>query len=88
MGVYAEYLDAGFGADVIKLNAERKKQLARIGSLRGRDVLTYAVDVSKRRSPIDINYTDLLPLTDQLSKLNAKGLDLILETPGGSGETA
>jgi ClpP class serine protease len=29
-----------------------------------------------------------LPFTDQLSNLKGKGLDLLLETPGGSGEVA
>lgn len=88
MGIYAEYLDAGLGADPNKLAVERKKQLARIAAIRGRDVLAYAVDVTKGKDPININYTDLLPLTDQLSNLHAKSIDIILETPGGSGETA
>lgn len=88
MGIYAEYLDAGLGADIARLNAERKKQLTRIGHLRNRDVLVYAVDVSKGRNPISINYQDLLPFQDQLSNLKGAAVDLILETPGGSGETA
>jgi len=35
-----------------------------------------------------INYADILPINDQLANLTGKALDLILETPGGSGETA
>jgi hypothetical protein len=89
MGIYAEYLDGGLGADPAKLATERKRQLTRISSLRGnRGVLAYAVDVTKSKSPTNINYTDLLPLTDQLSHLPGRAIDLILETPGGSGETA
>jgi hypothetical protein len=88
VGIYAEYLDAGLGADIVRLMAERKKQLQRIGEIRKRDVLVYAVDVSKGRNPININYQDLLPFKDQLSNLSGAAIDLILETPGGSGETA
>jgi hypothetical protein len=88
LGIYAKYLDSGLGADMNKLGAERKKQLERIAKLRKRDVLAYAVDVSKNKSPISINYTDLLPLSDQLSNLKADAIDIILETPGGAGETA
>ena len=51
-------------------------------------MLAYAVDVTKTKSPININYTDLLPITDQLSNLASPSIDVILETPGGSGETA
>lgn len=71
-----------------ELSAERKKQLARIAQLRNRDVLVMAADVHKGKQPISINYSDLLPITDQLSTLTGVALDLILETPGGSGETA
>lgn len=88
MGIYSDYLDAGLGANITKLAEERKKQLGRISTIRGRDVLAYAVDVTKSKSPININYSDLLPLSDQLSNLNGHAIDLILETPGGSGETA
>ena len=88
MGIFAEYLDGGFGTDAAKLSAERKKQLARICDIRKNDVLVYAVDVTKGKSPITINYSDLLPLTDQIANLKGERLDLILETPGGSGETS
>ena len=88
MGIYSDYLDSGLASDPVELLAERKKQLARIAAIRGRDVLAYAVDVTKGKSPININYTDLLPLTDQLANLNSKDIDIIIETPGGSGETA
>ena len=88
MGLYAEYLDLGIGSDPARLAAERKRQIARIAAIRVRDVLAYAVDVTKTKSPININYTDLLPITDQLSSLASTSIDIILETPGGSGETA
>lgn len=85
MGVYTEYLDKNM--DFAALTAERKKQLARISSLRGgRDILVYASDLNKGQAPISIDYTDLLPFQDQLSNLAGKSIDVILETPGGFAE--
>jgi len=84
MGVYSEYLDSklSFG----KLQEERKAQLKRIQSLRGdRDVMVIAADLNSRQA--SIGYDDLLPVQDQLANLSGSALDVILETPGGSGET-
>ncbi len=87
MGIYTEYLDKRL--EFPELTAERKQQLRRISELRhGRDVLVFAADLNKPRAPISINYADLLPISDQLSNLKGTALDVILETPGGSGETA
>ena len=70
-----------------QLTAERKKLLLQISKLRGgRDVLVYAADLNKTNAPISINYSDLLPVNDQLSNLKGTALDIILATPGGSGE--
>jgi len=87
VGVYTEYLDRRFS--IQDLNEERKKQLKRISGARGgRDVLVYAADLNKGAAPVGINYSDLLPISDQLANLGGKAIDLILETPGGSGEVA
>ncbi|MBG9603535.1 Clp protease ClpP [Cytobacillus firmus] len=60
-----------------------------ISHLRNRDVLVFAADYTKGNAPISISFEDLLPINDQFSNLNGnRGLDLILETPGGSGEVA
>src|SRR5437868_2511444 len=88
MGIYTEYLDKFSSGNFDELAAERKKQLKRISELRGRDVLAFAADINKSISQISIDYSDLLPFTDQLSNLKGMQLDLILETPGGSGEVA
>lgn len=85
MGIYSEYLDRQLTFD--QLSAERKRQLKRIGEIRGRDVLTFGANLQNSRQPITINYTDLLPIQDQISNLNGTAIDIILETPGGSGET-
>lgn len=85
MGIYTEYLDRQFNFQ--DLSAERKRQLCRISELReGRDVLVLAADLNKGQVPISINYSDLLPINDQLANLSGKALDLIVESPGGSGE--
>ena len=87
MGYYAEYLDAAMSFE--ELAAERKKQLSTISSLRtNRDVLVFAADLNKGIPEVAIGYADLLPISDQLSNLSGKAVDLILGTPGGSGEVA
>ncbi|QQR78796.1 MAG: Clp protease ClpP [Candidatus Moraniibacteriota bacterium] len=89
MGYYSEYLNMNIASNLEALSLERKKQLQKISSLRGnRDVLVYAADLNKQTNLIAIGYADLLPVSDQLSNLKGKKLDLILETPGGSGEVA
>jgi hypothetical protein len=87
MGIYSEYLDQG---PTLDLQAERKKQLGRIAGLRKRAILVYASDSNKARqgAPVAIDNTDLLPITDQVSNLSGSAIDVLLETGGGSGETA
>ncbi len=89
MGVYTEYLDKHFSpAD---LNEERKRQLVRISELRGgRDILVYASDLNKATAgvSISIDYSDILPVSDQLANLAGPEIDVILETPGGDGTVA
>lgn len=83
MGIYSEYLDGNM--DYPKITAERKKQLKRISTIRGRDILVYASD-STKNAPTQIDYSDLLPFSDQLSNLKKDSIDIILETPGGFAE--
>ena len=87
MGIYSEYLDKLRTFDAIA--AERKQQLQRISKLRGDiPILVIASDVQKGRAPISIDYSDILPIRDQLDNLKGSQLDVILETPGGTGEVA
>jgi len=88
MGIYSEYLDRFGAADGNKLFEERKNQLKRISKIRESDILVFAADLNKQNAAISIDYSDLLPFSDQLSNLKGKKLDLILETPGGAGEVA
>ncbi len=64
--------------------------MKRISDLRdGRAILVFASDFRKGSiAPIDINISDLTPINDQISVLEGERLDLILETPGGFGESA
>lgn len=89
MGAYSEYLGRPWTAE--SLTAERKVQLKRISKLRnGRDLLVIAADLTKGGNNISISldYSDILPVQDQLSVLHGSELDLILETPGGLAEVA
>ena len=87
MGVYGEYLNQPLAGNFALLTAERKKQIRRISQARGgRDVLVFAADISKAVPGTSIEYADLAPINDVLSSLTGKKLDLIIETPGGSGE--
>ena len=87
MGYYSEYLDKNLDFD--SLSNERKKQIKTIQKIRNRSLLVYASDLNETRgAPISIDYSDLLLFRDQISKINSKKIDIILETPGGSGEIA
>lgn len=89
MGIYTEYLDKNLSFD--DLNRERKKQLLRISEKRKRDILVYASDSAKAKAsviPVALDNSDILPTNDQLSNLGGKAIDVVLETGGGSGETA
>ena len=87
MGIYSEYLDKAMPFE--DLTKERKKQLARIAHVRGRDILVYASASNKAQSaPVALDNSDLLPINDQLSNLKGQAIDVLLETGGGSGETA
>jgi len=90
VGIYSEYLDTLH--DFPSIVAERKKQLSRIAQIRGRAVLTIASDLGmspqKAMAPVGIDYTDLLPVADQLDNVSGAGIDVIIETPGGFAERA
>lgn len=88
MGIYSEYINQLNGS-FEAIEAERKKQLKAISALRGnRSILTIAADFSKGNAPISIEYADILAIADQLDNLSGNEIDIILETPGGSGEVA
>jgi hypothetical protein len=92
VGIFSEYIERQLNFQA--LNQERKNQLERIAQIRGkqgkREVLVMAASLKAANVPTSIDYSDLLPMSDQLSNLDSttRALDLVLETPGGSGEVA
>lgn len=82
MGIYSTYLETLKSFD--QITRERKAQLQRISEIRGRDVLVIAAGIGKPNTSID--HSDLIPIADQADGLKGPKLDVILETPGGSGE--
>ncbi len=89
MGAYSEYLNRGWTAT--DLQNERKLQLNRISKIRdGRDILVIAADITKALPNVStaLDYSDILPVQDQLSNLRGDALDVIIETPGGLAEVA
>jgi hypothetical protein len=89
MGVYSDYLTKAW--DFQSLTAERKAQLRKISQLRdGRKTLVYAADLNKNGSslPLMLDYSDVMPIQDQLTCLGGKELDVLIETPGGLAEVA
>lgn len=90
MGIYREYIDRKLKPT--ELDKERKKYLKAIGDAFDADVLVYAARLTALppniQLPLGIMYEDLLPFGDLLAGLKKGRLVMILETPGGSGETA
>lgn len=78
MGVYSDYLERFSSGNFNDIAAERKLQLRQISQFRQRDVLVYAADINKGNAQISIDYSDLLPFSDQLSNLKGDKLDLVL----------
>jgi hypothetical protein len=86
-GILTEYMRQRL--DSQHLQQERESQLRRISQLRGgRDVLVYAANLASRHELVPVGYADLVPLADFISTMKAGAIDLVLETPGGSGEVA
>jgi hypothetical protein len=91
LGIYGEYLNLLQAGGLGALHQERKLQLKRIQDIRGNDVLVIASDITgrpeKARAPISIDYTDRMPVADQIEELTRRNIDVILETPGGNAES-
>src|SRR5688572_25761410 len=90
MGIFREYLDKKLKPD--ELEKERKKYLKKLGEALDADVIVYSARLTAIppgvQLPVGILYEDLLPFSDLLGGLKKKRVAVILETPGGSGETA
>lgn len=71
--------------DINQIHKKRKECLKKISDIRKREILVMASDLTNTRAQISIDYSDLLPVKDQLENLKGEDIDLILETPGGGG---
>ncbi|MDR3378523.1 MAG: Clp protease ClpP [Verrucomicrobiae bacterium] len=89
MAVYSDYLSQQW--DFQTITAERKAQLARIAQCRGgRKTLVYAADMNKNggNTPLMLDYSDIMPIQDQLAAISGNEIDVLVETPGGLAEVA
>lgn len=86
MGLYSEYIGMRMNFD--EITKERKQLLKKISDLRdGRNIIVYASAV-KQNADVSINEADLIPFIDTFNSLDPqKGIDIILQTLGGSAET-
>lgn len=87
MGYFHEYISRNLS--VAEVEAERRRQLRRIGKILDCDVLTYAARLSQvpAHLPVAVLPEDILMFTDLVGSLKRKKVAVILETFGGSGET-
>jgi len=84
MGHFSDYINKNMS--LAELDVERKRQLQEIARIRRRPVLVYAAALAKPEAPISLSYEDKLPFMDQLSEIAGDEIDILIETPGGSGE--
>jgi hypothetical protein len=87
LGYFHEYIGRNLSATEVE--AERRRQLRRIGEILDCDVLTYAARLSQVPVPLPVAVLpeDILMFTDLVGSLKQKRVAVILETLGGSGET-
>ena len=94
MGLFQEYVAKGLTPG--QLEVERRSVLQQIGDLTGASVLSYAARFlagGPAALPIQLHPEDLLPFEDILDGISSpkekpQKVVILLETPGGSGETA
>ncbi|MDR1197508.1 MAG: ATP-dependent Clp protease proteolytic subunit [Prevotellaceae bacterium] len=83
-----EYISKRWG--VFELKAELKALLGQYNTFTGRNLFIYATDFNKGRRGIDVGLMqdDFYTIQDILRESDKAQIDVYLETPGGSGETA
>jgi len=89
MSILNDYLNRHLS--VIELHKELIKLLSEYNKLTGRELYIYTADVVKGGNPninISLNQEDFYIFQDMLREDNEETIDVYLETPGGSGESA
>lgn len=86
--ILEDYINKGLGS--IDLKNELKRLVKAYNQLTGRNLFVYASDFNKQRHGIDVALMqdDFYTLQDMLRESDKQTIDIYLETPGGSGETA
>lgn len=87
MSLLNEYIDRKLSGP--ELETELSKLISAYNSLRGTYLFIYAAAIGKQIPSVAIEQSDFYILRDLLSKRkDCSKVDIYLETPGGSGETA
>lgn len=89
MSILNDYLNRHLS--VIELHKELIKLLSEYNKLTGRELYIYTADIVKGGNPninISLNQEDFYIFQDMLREDNEETIDVYLETPGGSGESA
>lgn len=86
--ILEDYINKGYG--LLDLKNELKKLLKEYHKQTGRNLFIYASDFNKQRQGIDVSLMqdDFYTIQDMLRESDKETIDVYLETPGGSGETA
>lgn len=86
--ILEDYINKGYG--LLDLKNELKKLLKEYHKQTGRNLFIYASDFNKQRQGIDVSLMqdDFYTIQDMLRESDKETIDVYLETPGGTGETA
>ena len=86
--ILEDYINKGYG--LLDLKNELKRLLKEYNKQTSRNLFIYASDFNKQRQGIDVSLMqdDFYTIQDMLRESDKETIDVYLETPGGSGETA
>lgn len=86
--ILEDYINKGLGSIDLKNELKRLTKLYKQHT--GRNLFIYASDFNKQKQGIDVSLMqdDFYTIQDMLRESDKRTIDIYLETPGGSGETA
>ena len=86
--ILEDYINKRLG--LLDLKNELKRLIKLYNQHTGRNLFIYAADLNKQRQGIDVSLMqdDFYTIQDLLRESDKESIDVYLETPGGSGETA
>lgn len=86
MSLMDEYINKGLGGQ--ELEAELRRLILEYNKRRGTYLFIYAAAIGKPIQRVQLEHDDYYVIRDLLNGKQKENLDIYLETPGGSGETA